>query len=905
MPTSTERPEPAAAESRAPLSSVVIAAYNCASMIGEALDSVLAQTFQDFEVIVVDDGSTDGTAAEVERYLEDRRVRLVRQRNQGPASARNAGIERSRGAYVSLLDSDDMWLPCYLEAMLDALDRDREAGFAFTRAWVLERPTNRVKRRPWPWSVPMANDANQLLRHLIEHNFIWNSVTVRSDVLADVGGYDPAMPGCEDWELWLRMAADGYPATYVPGPLCIGSDRPGGRHFEHRRVFAGHRAVYRKLLSRSALPDAAAAGARRRLEAVERQIEMLDGHRGAPLPERARRVLAALTRPWRLRRARLKRPPAEVAAAFPLLGWGTGAADGHQATASGGGHTTGLRRGRGPEHTPDSPAGRAVDGPPGQDQPAPSEAPRGLTRLVVRGAGIATAGYGITQIVSLATYLVLARLLTPADFGAFAAGSVLVGIGLVIGESGMVAALIRRRDRVEEAFNTAFVATVGGGLALTLAAVAVAPVIGLLFGSFTVGLISAAVAGTMWLRLAVIVPNARLQRNFSFMRRALLDPLGALLFAAGALAGALAGLGAWALVIGIYAQFSVDLVVSWALARWRPRPRQATLSMWRELARFGRPIFGAHIIMRATQQIPVIAVGRALGASLLGQLSYAINVGMQPNAAIVDIGAFALLPAFSRIADDPRRFREALLRTVRWICAIAFPLGLLLVPLGTPAIVLVFGAKWRPAGHAVMALGVYCAARCFFSIASEAWKGAGTPGMLLRMHGLSFAFTAICVGAAAPFGIVPVTAALAASTILVAIYAVHGMDRVIGVASRLMVREIWPPALSAAVMAGALFLTEHLLLHSDHRSPPIGIALLGAQVLLGLIIYLSCLLILSPRVRRELSHELMSSRWRERLEQWPLTGPTVRLVVRTFRGSEWVRAAVTERAKARHREEFG
>lgn len=840
MPSSTERrkrSEPAAAR-REPLSSVVIAAYNCAATIGEALDSVLVQTFQDFEVIVVDDGSTDETSAEVKRYLGDPRVCLVRQHNQGPAAARNTGIRRSRGAYVSLLDSDDMWLSHYLEAMIDALDKHPAAGFAFTRAWVLERAANRIKRRPWPWSVPVVDRAEQLLRGLIEHNFIWNSVTVRREVLADVGAYDPALPGCEDYELWLRLAAEGYDAAYVPGPLCVGSDRPGARHFEHRRVLAGYEAVFRKLLSRRDLPDAAAVDVRGRLKAVERRIEMLDGRRGAPLPAHVRRALADATRPWRARRTRLKRPPAELASAFPLLGIGVATVDGYLESSA---PITGLH-----------------EAPPPQ-----SDAPGGLTRLVVRGAGIATTGYGITQIVSLATYLVLARLLSPADFGIFAAGSVLLGIGLVIGESGMVAALIRRRDRLEEAFNTAFVATVGGGLALTLGAIAAAPVIGLIFGSFTAGLVSAAVAGALWLRLAAIVPNARLQRNFSFMRRAVLDPLGALLFAGAAVAGALAGLGPWALVIGIYAQFTVDLVVSWAMVPWRPRPRLATMSMWRELARFGRPIFSSHIIMRITQQIPVFAVGRAFGAAVLGQLSYAINVGMQPNAAIVDIGAYSLLPAFSRISHDPRRFREALLRTVRWICAVAFPLGLLLVPLGTPAVVLIFGAKWRPAGHAVMALGVYCAARCFFSIASEAWKAAGTPGMLPRMHGLSLVLTAICVGAAAPFGLVPVTSAMAASTVLVAIYAVRGMDRVVGVASRAMVREIWPPALSAAVMAGSLFATEHLLLHSDHHSVPVGIALLAAQTLFGLAVYISCVCALSPRLRQELNAVLPTPPWRQ------------------------------------------
>lgn len=324
MLSSTERPEPVLESPgrRPPTSSVVIAAYNCAATIAQALDSVLAQTFQDFEVIVVDDGSTDETAARVQSYLDDPRVRLHRQPNQGPALARNAGIERSCGLYVSLLDSDDLWLPRYLESMVGALEGDLTAGFAFTRAWALERTTNRIRRRPWPADVPAAGDARQQLRKLIEHNFVFNAVTVRRDVLADVGAYDPTIAGAEDYELWLRFVTHGYPAAYVPGPLCIVSDRPGARHHEHRRVLAGLREVFLKLLSDSALSADAALAAQARLAAIERGLQRLDDPPRTPTLAEVRRALAAATREWRVRRARLEQPPAEVAASFPGLGSG-------------------------------------------------------------------------------------------------------------------------------------------------------------------------------------------------------------------------------------------------------------------------------------------------------------------------------------------------------------------------------------------------------------------------------------------------------------------------------------------------------------------------------------------------------------------------------------------------------
>ncbi len=477
--------------------------------------------------------------------------------------------------------------------------------------------------------------------------------------------------------------------------------------------------------------------------------------------------------------------------------------------------------------------------------------PPGLAGAAVRGVGIAAGSYAVTQAVSLLTYLVLARLLTPADFGAFAAASVLVTVGWMVGESGLLAALIQRRDRIEEAFNTAFLASLAAGLALTVGGLACAPVIGLLFHSYTIGLMSAAMAGSMFLRLALIVPNARLQRSFSFFRRAMIDPLATLVFAGSAVAGALTHMGAWALVIASYANLVVDATAAWALVRWRPRPKLASIAMWRELTRFGRPIFAANLLEHGAAEIPVIAVGRFLGAGPLGQLSYAIRVGSQPIAAVVDVGAYGLLPALARIAHDRERFRHGLLKAFRWTCAIAFPLGFLLIPLGAPAIVLVFGAKWHLAGQAVMALGVYCAALAPDTVATEVFKAAGRPEMMRRMRGVFLVLMLASVGAMVPFGVTAVTVGMAASAIGEAAYAIRGISRVAKVPLSQLLAEAWPPAGAALVMMGLLLLAEHGVAHADQRSLPVGILILALEALFGIGVYLLGLMAMSPSCRRD------------------------------------------------------
>jgi PST family polysaccharide transporter len=492
--------------------------------------------------------------------------------------------------------------------------------------------------------------------------------------------------------------------------------------------------------------------------------------------------------------------------------------------------------------------------------PASRPPARGLARTVVRGASIAGAGYAVTQAVSLATYLVLARLLVPSDFGTFAAATVLVGLGLVVGESGMLAALIQRRDRVEEAFNAAFVASLAGGLALTLAGLAAAPLVGLVFHSFRTGVVAAVMSGSMFLRMALIVPSARLQRGFSFVRRGLIDPLGTLAFAGATVVGAGAGLGPWALVIGTYAQLLFDVVAAWSLVRWRPQLGRATVSTWRELVRFGRPVLVGNLVSRAAAEVPVLAVGRILGPAALGQFSYALRVASQPLAAIVDVGAYVLLPALARVAPDDARFRAAVLSALRWTCAIAFPLGLLLVPLGTPAVVLIFGAKWRAAGHAVMALGVFCAALGLDSIASETWKAAGRPDKLPRMQGLALVLTVVFVGALVPLGLNAVTIGMALAAIAEGAYAIRGIGQVARIPSRRLLGDVWPPALAAAAMAGVVFASEHGLLHSDRYSTATGIGILGLETAIAVGLYIPCLAALSDGCRTDLASLLRRAR---------------------------------------------
>ncbi len=784
-----------------------------------------------------------------------------------------------------MLDSDDLWLPGYLAAMGAALEGNPLAAMAYTDAWVLYVPSGRFRRatmanllgqRPPPAKLSRERFVEELLRR----NFVFNSVTVRRSVLVELGGYEPRISHGEDYELWLRIANAGYEAVGVPGQLAIWRDRADSLSGDEERMFDGLRRVYETVVLVHSISPRVRDLAEERLRELrgQRERRMRAQMRARALP---RRLLADATRPLRVRRQLLRNPPAEVTAAFP--GLGSGRRNGASAAGAEGvddrtdappialgsldpglepGQPLGLgaaseavatdelaaQAQREPEAHPDS--GEHVEG------------PASLTQVVARGVGLAGIGYALSQLLTFASYLALAKLADPSAFGHFAAGSVAVGVGAVIGESGLLAALIQREQDVEEAMNSALIATVAGGVALSLLALAAAPLIALFFHSHEAGLVAAAMSGWMLLRMVAIVPDAALQRRFSFMRRVVIDPLATLAFAAAAIPAAAAGLEAWALVIGTYASALVTVGSAWLLAGWRPRPRLASVRLWRELARFGRPVMGGNLIRHVVIELPVLALGRFKGPGLLGQYTYSTRVAQQPLGAVVNVGGYVLLPAFARLAPHDERFRAALRRALRWLCIAAFPAGLLLVPLGVPAVVLVFGHRWHEAGVGAAGLGVFCAALSLDSIASEAWKARGRPDMLPRMHALSLLLTAIGVAAGLPFGLLGVTIGLSVSAVVVAGYAVRGMSSVIGIPLVDLWNEIWPPALASVAMAGALFCLEQFVVHADRHGVVPGLALVLAQALLGIALYLALLAALAPRSASELLGAVRARRGR-------------------------------------------
>ena len=252
-----------------PAVSVVIPLYNKAAYVDRAISSVFAQSFEDLEVIVVDDGSTD-PGGEIVAAIRDPRLRLIRQANAGVAAARNVGVGASRGRWVAFLDADDTWRPDRLARQFATLSRTPDVVWA-AGAFVTTR-RGRTLPIPDAWFAE-ADVLKDALLMLGAGWMLWTgTVMVRRDVFAQLGGFDPMLKVGEDVLLWTRLAVQHPRIVYVRTPI----------------------ATYSVDIRDSLMKRAAAAGILDQLELARRLIALsrtLPAPRAALLHEQARRII--------------------------------------------------------------------------------------------------------------------------------------------------------------------------------------------------------------------------------------------------------------------------------------------------------------------------------------------------------------------------------------------------------------------------------------------------------------------------------------------------------------------------------------------------------------------------------------------------------------------------------------
>lgn len=236
--------------SPSPRASVVIPAYNYASYLKGAIDSVLSQTFTELEVIVVDDGSTDNTREIVAEYT-DRRVRYVHQTNAGLSAARNTGIRNARAPYVGFLDADDQWLPELLQRCLEKFSLlPPEFAWIATGVRRVDHEGNPIPSRPGS----LSGEGELTCRDFILKNRpLSSSVVIKREVFDRCGFFDTQLRSSEDRDMWIRIGAH-YRLYFLASPLALLRRHPANMSKHALRMKENTGRVLRKAYNSGAVP---------------------------------------------------------------------------------------------------------------------------------------------------------------------------------------------------------------------------------------------------------------------------------------------------------------------------------------------------------------------------------------------------------------------------------------------------------------------------------------------------------------------------------------------------------------------------------------------------------------------------------------------------------------------------
>ena len=251
-----------------PRVSVLIAAYNSAPFIGETLDSVLAQSYDDWEVVVADDASVDETPSIARGYGERVRVVVAAANSGRPAATRALALSHARGELVAFLDADDLWQPSYLTSMTRLLDgareRDRRVAIAACDASLL-KPDGTIASRTY--ADYAGRPAQLTLGRLLASNPIYTSALVCRGPLEDAGGIAVELSGTDDWDLWLRMMELGHRVVWTDQALATYRLRSDSMSADHGLMARNVIDVCRRALARGRLT-------RRQRRLVHRQLHI-------------------------------------------------------------------------------------------------------------------------------------------------------------------------------------------------------------------------------------------------------------------------------------------------------------------------------------------------------------------------------------------------------------------------------------------------------------------------------------------------------------------------------------------------------------------------------------------------------------------------------------------------------
>lgn len=469
-----------------------------------------------------------------------------------------------------------------------------------------------------------------------------------------------------------------------------------------------------------------------------------------------------------------------------------------------------------------------------------------MRERVIGGAGWVGLSQVAMQITRVVVAIVVARLLTPEDYGLAALTLVFASLVLVFSDFALGAALVQRKTVTEDDRSTAFWITVTCGALFMVLGIALSGPIADLYREPETQPLFAVLSLSFLITALGATQQSLMLREMAFRRLEVLTIFGALAGAPIAIVLAAAGAGAWAIIGQQLAVSFVTTVLMWRASPWRPTRRFSKASM-RDLWSFSGFVVGHRLLYYIHANADRFIIGRFIGTAALGTYAIAYNVMLQPAARIGGPLQRLLGPAFSRMQDEPERIAVAWARVVRLLAAVSVPALAGLVVVAHEFVFVALGEKWESAATVIQVLAWVGILTALQSISSDVLMARDRTALLFRF---SLVFVPVHVAAFAigsHWGVVGVAAAYAISSTLVEPWFTVMAARVLGVSPMIIVRAISGVFLASAVMVGVMLFARWAMLEVG---VPTG-ARLVALVALGAAVYVPLCAWRAPEVLRD------------------------------------------------------
>lgn len=450
-----------------------------------------------------------------------------------------------------------------------------------------------------------------------------------------------------------------------------------------------------------------------------------------------------------------------------------------------------------------TPAGAEILGPAAEE---------GLTLQAARGVAWTGAFQLLAQPLTLVVGVVLARLLTPSDFGVMGMAGIVLGLMALINEFGLASAVIQKKELSDRELSSLFWFNLAFGAVLTVVGLVIARPVAAYFKSDILWPVLSVLSIGFTTSSIAAIHSALLNRRMEFRALAMYTFYAVVVNSVIAIGLALAGAGVWSLALSGLLSGLVSAVLIWRRAHWTPT-RVFDWSACISLVKFGANVTGSSVLNYATSNVDYLVVGRVLGPMTLGIYTLAYNIMMFPLRKVSGVLVAATYPAFARIQDDDARFSSAYLRATRLLGIATIPLLAAMIVVAPELIVGLYGQKWAAAAIPLQILGIAGMQKAVGTLVGVVFRGKGRPDIEVRLSALSLVLLVVGVLVGVSHGSAGVAVAVVVVSLSTGVLVQWSAGRLVGHGLREVALTLVPGVAMGVVSALVTLAAKTLLVN--------------------------------------------------------------------------------------------